>query len=339
MKNDGRVLPRSVDGVQEGRGSSPTTSTSSCTSSRRTRAASTSSRSSGRTCPRSRSPPPPASVCPRRRARLDGVDPDRSPRPRRDRAEPPAVRDLLRPVIGHTPFRKPPLTTSASDTFATPSISPLNCRGRGRSSAGRAFGWQPKGQGFDPPRLHSLNRHLLYGLCRGRRWPPVAAARGTGSSGTQSVDVEFTRADGSLATFPETVRRVVRTVRRGATRTATRSTCWPASFLARNPLPRTGSLRAVQADVERDPVTTLPNSFVYTEARGAAFSRTTPGRGNELSPPTRSLRARFASSSRAASQETPFGSNSRTSCSAASTSTSHRSRSRARPRGDRRRAG
>jgi uracil-DNA glycosylase family protein len=26
----------------------------------------------------------------------------------------------------------------------------------GCSSAGRAFGWQPKGQGFDPPQLHSL---------------------------------------------------------------------------------------------------------------------------------------------------------------------------------------
>src|SRR6476660_10186290 len=27
---------------------------------------------------------------------------------------------------------------------------------RGRSSAGRARGWQPRGQGFDPPRLHRL---------------------------------------------------------------------------------------------------------------------------------------------------------------------------------------
>src|SRR4249920_2620818 len=25
---------------------------------------------------------------------------------------------------------------------------------RGRSSAGRASGWQPEGQGFEPPRLH-----------------------------------------------------------------------------------------------------------------------------------------------------------------------------------------
>ncbi len=31
---------------------------------------------------------------------------------------------------------------------------------RGRSSAGRARGWQPRGQGFDPPRLHTASLKL-----------------------------------------------------------------------------------------------------------------------------------------------------------------------------------
>ena len=41
-------------------------------------------------------------------------------------------------------------------------------------------------------------------------------------------------------------------------------------------------MRAVQADVESDPVTTLPNNFVYTEARGASFFAL-DDRGNEVS--------------------------------------------------------
>ncbi len=32
---------------------------------------------------------------------------------------------------------------------------------RGISSAGRVFGWQPKGQGFDPPMLHISARNSL----------------------------------------------------------------------------------------------------------------------------------------------------------------------------------
>jgi hypothetical protein len=41
---------------------------------------------------------------------------------------------------------------------------------------------------------------------------------------------------------------------------------------------------AVRADVERDPVTTLPNSFVYTKPRGAAFfALDAEERENELS--------------------------------------------------------
>jgi hypothetical protein len=41
-------------------------------------------------------------------------------------------------------------------------------------------------------------------------------------------------------------------------------------------------LSAVRADVERDPVTTLPNSSVYTKARGASFFAL-DATGNELS--------------------------------------------------------
>jgi hypothetical protein len=41
---------------------------------------------------------------------------------------------------------------------------------------------------------------------------------------------------------------------------------------------------AVRADVERNPVTTLPNSFVYTKPRGAAFfALDAEDRENELS--------------------------------------------------------
>ena len=43
-------------------------------------------------------------------------------------------------------------------------------------------------------------------------------------------------------------------------------------------------LAAVRADVERDPVTRLPNSFVFTEPRGASlFAFDNVPRGNELS--------------------------------------------------------
>ena len=103
----------------------------------------------------------------------------------------------------------------------------------------------------------------------------------TGSSGTQSVDVEFTRADGSLAAFPETVNAWCAPFDE-SNRTATRSTFWPASFRARNPLPRSGCCVRSRQIVERNPVTTLPNNFVYTEARGASFFAL-DDTGNELS--------------------------------------------------------
>src|SRR5919112_4013118 len=49
---------------------------------------------------------------------------------------------------------------------------------RGRSSAGRAPRWQRGGQGFDPPRLHSLIR-LTYGQYAAREKPPASKAGAT----------------------------------------------------------------------------------------------------------------------------------------------------------------
>jgi hypothetical protein len=109
----------------------------------------------------------------------------------------------------------------------------------------------------------------------------VAVGCGGRGQDEQSVDLMFTRADASIATFPDTVR------------------AWCAPFDENNShrdavhvlageLPREESppaywiLRAVRADVERDPVTTLPDSFVYTEARGASFFAL-DDRGNEVS--------------------------------------------------------
>ena len=46
-------------------------------------------------------------------------------------------------------------TTKRLGSIWLPTIySKLHWASRGRSSAGRASGWQPEGQGFDPPRLH-----------------------------------------------------------------------------------------------------------------------------------------------------------------------------------------
>ena len=61
LKQDERLLPRNVDGMREGAWIVGTTSTSSCTSSRRTRATTTGSKICGATCPRSSSTPRPSS--------------------------------------------------------------------------------------------------------------------------------------------------------------------------------------------------------------------------------------------------------------------------------------
>jgi hypothetical protein len=92
---------------------------------------------------------------------------------------------------------------------------------------------------------------------------------GSSGSGEEAVDLEFVRADGSVATFPETVR------------------AWCAPFDDDNPdaeavhvfageLSRSEPaepfwmLSAVRADAEREP-TTLPNDFAYTAPRGATL--------------------------------------------------------------------
>jgi hypothetical protein len=104
------------------------------------------------------------------------------------------------------------------------------------------------------------------------------ALAGCGAASSQS-DVEFTRADGSIADFSDEVR------------------AWCGSFdednesveavhvLAGEPPP--GSywrLDAVREDIARDPETTLPNSFTYTEPRRAfVFAFDAENRENEVS--------------------------------------------------------
>jgi hypothetical protein len=113
----------------------------------------------------------------------------------------------------------------------------------------------------------------------------VALASGCGQEGKglkprQSVDLTVTRSDGSIARFPERVRawcgrfdednadvdavHVMAGKRGGQTR------FW--------------ELAAVRADVEREQATRLPNSFVFTDPRGATlFAFDNVPRGNELS--------------------------------------------------------
>ncbi len=52
-------------------------------------------------------------------------------------------------------------------------VSPLAPHARGISSVGRAFGWQPKGQGFEPPILH----FLIYMWAQSCLGPPRHACR------------------------------------------------------------------------------------------------------------------------------------------------------------------
>ena len=111
----------------------------------------------------------------------------------------------------------------------------------------------------------------------------VAGCGGEGGDADgQSVDVMFTRTDGSQARFPDTVR----------------AWCGPydednrdieAVNVMAGEVPRDDSdaywiVTAVRADIERDPVTTFPNSFVFSEPRGAGlFAYDVDDRGNELS--------------------------------------------------------
>ena len=87
--------------------------------------------------------------------------------------------------------------------WAWTSSSRLHLASRGRSSVGRAplaaarSGVRiPSAPLSDSPPPSGLSRLSL---------PPVAAAAAAAAD-SKSVDVKFTRADGSLATFPQTVR-------------------------------------------------------------------------------------------------------------------------------------
>lgn len=95
-----------------------------------------------------------------------------------------------------------------------------------------------------------------------------------------SVDLTITRADGTTVGLPPDMRAWcgsfdednagVNAVRVMAGKRGGHEPFW--------------ELAAVRADVERDPVTRLPNSFVFTEPRGASlFAFDNEPRGNELS--------------------------------------------------------
>jgi hypothetical protein len=111
----------------------------------------------------------------------------------------------------------------------------------------------------------------------------LAAAAGCGGDGGESSDVEFTRADGSTASFPLTPRAWcgpfdednadVQAVHVLAGQTPTDQS--PDSFWI---------LDAVRADIGRGAGTALPHSFNYTEPRGLLFFAVdAEDRENELS--------------------------------------------------------
>ena len=111
----------------------------------------------------------------------------------------------------------------------------------------------------------------------------LAVAAGCGGDGGASSDIEFTRADGSAADFPATVR----------------AWCGPfdednadveAVHVLAGPAPTDESpepfwiLDAVRADIGSDDGTALPHSFNYTEPRGLLFFAVdAEDRENELS--------------------------------------------------------
>ncbi len=109
---------------------------------------------------------------------------------------------------------------------------------------------------------------------------------GGDDAGRQSVDVKFTRGDGSVATLPKTVRAWC-----GPFDDDNRDTEGVHVLAGKLPFgefPATFFMvRAVRADVENDPVTTLPNNFVYTDPEGAdLFALDAERRNNELSSAT-----------------------------------------------------
>ena len=109
------------------------------------------------------------------------------------------------------------------------------------------------------------------------------AAGGCGGGSTGSVDAKFRRADGSLVMFPKSVSAWC-----GPYDADNRDT--EAVHILAGELPRDESpssfwiVSAVRADIDREPTTTLPNDFVYTEPEGAGmFALDAEDRENELS--------------------------------------------------------
>ena len=125
-------------------------------------------------------------------------------------------------------------------------------------------------------------RRIFFGLA-------VAAAVAAGGCGGGEATAAavcrppvHARATAPLAVFPQTVRALVRAVRRDSNSHRHAVHVLAGELPSEESPPAYWILRAVQADVESDPVTTLPNDFVYTEARGASFFAL-DNRGNEVS--------------------------------------------------------
>ena len=73
-----------------------------------------------------------------------------------------------------------PFSCPADQLTLPKRIDTLCGRNWGCSSAGRAFGWQPKGQGFEPPQLHFSDSLLVAGYsqtCRSRACASLTAVR------------------------------------------------------------------------------------------------------------------------------------------------------------------
>lgn len=91
-----------------------------------------------------------------------------------------------------------------------------------------------------------------------------------GAGDDEAVDVEFTREDGSAATFPETVRAWCEAFD-GDNPDVDAVHVWAGEPPQGEPADPAWFVSAVRADIEREPTTTLPNNFVYTEPRGASL--------------------------------------------------------------------
>ena len=110
----------------------------------------------------------------------------------------------------------------------------------------------------------------------------LAGCGGGGGDSRQSADVTFTRTDGSQPTFPQKVRAWCGPYDDESPETEAVHVM--AGERRRDEPTALWILSAVRADIERNPVTNLPNSFVSTEPQGAGlFAYDAEDRENELS--------------------------------------------------------